>query len=133
MSAARTWGRYEGSCIHLLPHPEVEEEFGSDTIGLGVGRLEAHYFSNRGFFSDDQLIRNVDRIRHLPAIIIHGRYDMLCPPLSAWRLHKAWPEANFHMIPDAGHGAFEPSITSALVNATDQFKLAATGTAAPTH
>mgnify|MGYP003618468454 FL=1 len=120
--AARTWSRYEGSCLHLLPHPEVADEFGSDAISLGVGRLEAHYFRNQAFLSDDQLIRGVERIRHLPAVIIQGRYDVVCPPQSAWRLHQAWPQARFEVIEDAGHAAFEPGIASALVAATEQFK-----------
>ncbi len=122
LQAARTWSRYEGSCLHLLPHPEVADEFGSDAVALGVGRLEAHYFRHDAFLTDDQLIRNVDRIRHLPAIIIQGRYDAVCPPRSAWRLHQAWPEASLRMIEDAGHAAFEPGIASALVVATEQFK-----------
>ena len=120
--AARTWSRYEGSCLHLLPHPEVADEFGSDAISLGVGRLEAHYFRHQAFLNDDQLIRGVDRIRHLPAVIIQGRYDVVCPPQSAWRLHQAWPQARFEVIEDAGHAAFEPGIASALVAATEQFK-----------
>jgi proline iminopeptidase len=87
-----------------------------------VGRLEAHYFRNKGFFSDDQLIRNVDRIRHLPATIVQGRYDVVCPAVSAWRLHQAWPEAILQIIDDAGHAGFEPGIASALVAATERFK-----------
>ena len=122
VAAARAWGRYEGRTIHLLPDPAVEESFGSEAVALGVGRLEAHYFSHQAFFTEDQLIRNVDRIRHLPAVIVQGRYDVICPMLSAWRLHQAWPEASFHIIPDAGHGAFEPGIASALVRATEQFQ-----------
>lgn len=122
LEAARAWSRYEGSCLHLLPQPEVADAFGADAVALGVGRLEAHYFRNEGFLSDDQLVRNVDRIRHLPATIIQGRYDVVCPPLSAWRLHQAWPQASFHMIEGAGHAALEPGIASALVAATEQFK-----------
>ena len=122
VAAARAWGRYEGRTIHLLPDPAVEEEFGSEAVALGVGRLEAYYFSHGAFLSEDQLIRNVDRIRHLPCTIIQGRYDVICPPLSAWRLHQAWPEASFQIIQDAGHGAFEPGITAALLRATEQFK-----------
>lgn len=122
LQAARTWSRYEGSCLHLLPHPEVADQFGSDAVALGVGRLEAHYFRNDAFLSDDQLIRNVGRIQHLPAIIIQGRYDVVCPALSAWRLHQAWPEATFEMIEDAGHAAFEPGIAKALVAATEKFR-----------
>lgn len=122
LRAARAWSRYEGSCLHLLPHPEVAEQFGSDPVALGVGRLEAHYFLHDSFLTDDQLIRNVGRIAHLPGVIIQGRYDVVCPALSAWRLHQAWPRAGFQMIEDAGHAAFEPGITRALVAATEQFK-----------
>ena len=122
-TAARNWSRYEGSCLHLLPQPEVADHFGSEDVGLGLGRLEAHYFVHDSFLSEDQLIRNVGKIQHLPAVIVQGRYDVVCPPLSAYRLHQAWPEAAFHMIPDAGHSAFEPGISRALVAATDQFKI----------
>ena len=122
LQAARTWGRYEGSCLHLLPHPEVADQFGSDAVALGVGRLEAHYFRNDAFLSDDQLIRHVGRIQHLPAVIIQGRYDVVCPALSAWRLHQAWPQASFQMVEDAGHAAFEPGIARALVAATEKFR-----------
>ena len=94
----------------------------SDTLDLGVGRLESHYMANLGFFSDDQLIRNVSRIAHLPAVIVQGRYDVICPPVSAWRLHQAWPGSVLNMIPDAGHGAMEKGISRALVAATEQFK-----------
>ena len=122
LQAARNWSRYEGRCLHLLPQPETAEAQDSETVALGVGRLEAHYFRHAAYLTDDQLIRNVDRIRHLPAVIIQGRYDVVCPPLSAWRLHRAWPEARFQIIEGAGHSAFEPGIASALVAATEQFK-----------
>lgn len=123
LAAARTWSRYEGSCLHLLPHPEVADAFGSDAIALGVGRLEAHYMRNAAFLDEGQLIRDVGRIRHLPATIIQGRYDVVCPPRSAYALHQAWPEASLKIVDDAGHAAFEPGIASALVAATEQFKL----------
>jgi proline iminopeptidase len=122
LQAARDWSRYEGSCLHLLPHPQEAEAFGADAVALGVGRLEAHYFCHQGFFSEDQLLRGVDRIRHLPTVIIQGRYDVICPPQTAWRLHQAWPEANLQMVEDAGHAALEPGIAAALVAATDRFK-----------
>lgn len=121
--AAQRWSRYEGSCLHLLPHPEVTDSFESVPVALGVGRLEAHYFQNLAFLSDDQLIRNVHKIKHLPAVIVQGRYDVVCPPLSAYRLHQAWPEAQFHMIEDAGHSAFEVGISNSLVQATEDFSL----------
>lgn len=122
LQAARSWSRYEGSCLHLLPRPDVADAFGADAVALGLGRLEAHYFRHDAFLSEQQLIRNVDRIRHLPAVIIQGRYDVVCPPRAAWALHQAWPEASFQMIEDAGHAAFEPGIASALVAATDKLK-----------
>jgi proline iminopeptidase len=117
--AARAWSRFEGRRVFLLPQPE---EPSSDTLDLGVGRLESHYMANLGFFTDDQLVREVGRISDLPAVIVQGRYDVICPPLSAWRLQKAWPGAKLHMIPDAGHGALEHGIATALVEATEQFR-----------
>jgi proline iminopeptidase len=119
--AAQNWSRYEGSCLHLLPHPEVADSFESIPVALGVGRLEAHYFKNLAFLTNDQLIKNVHKIQHLPAVIVQGRYDVVCPPLSAFRLHSAWPSAKFHMIEDAGHSAFELGITNALIQATEDF------------
>ena len=118
--AVRAWSRFEGRRVFLLPQPE---EPPCDTLDLGVGRLESHYMVNLGFFEDDQLIRDMGRIAHLPALIVQGRYDVICPPLSAHRLHQAWPGAVLQMIPDAGHGAMEKGISRALVAATEQFKL----------
>jgi proline iminopeptidase len=117
--AARAWSRFEGRRVFLLPQ---EEESSSDTLDLGVGRLEAHYMANGAFLEDDQLIRNMDRIAHLPAVIVQGRYDVICPPLAAYRLQQAWPGSRMRMIPDAGHGALETGIARALVGATEQFK-----------
>ncbi|OWW23024.1 proline iminopeptidase [Noviherbaspirillum denitrificans] len=120
--AARRWSRYEGRCLFLRPDPEAIADFSSDKISIGVGRLEAHYFVNKGFFSEDQLIRNMDRICHLPAVIVQGRYDVVCPPLSAFRLHAAWPGSVMKVIDDAGHSGYEPGIAEALVAATDKFR-----------
>lgn len=120
--AARSWSRYEGSCVFLEPDPQAIDDFTSDTISLGIGRLEAHYFLHQGFFTEDQLVREVGRIRHLPAVIVQGRYDVVCPPASAHRLKAAWPEATLHMIANAGHAAMEPGTAAALVAATEQFK-----------
>ncbi|HEY8025423.1 MAG TPA: prolyl aminopeptidase [Burkholderiaceae bacterium] len=122
LPAARAWARYEGSCLYLLPHAAALADFTADTVALGIGRLEAHYMLNGGFFEDDQLIHNLTRIRHLPAVIVQGRYDVICPPGTADRLHRAWPESRFHIIPDAGHAAMEVGIAKALVAATDQFR-----------
>jgi proline iminopeptidase len=117
--AARAWSRFEGRRVFLLPQ---EEESSSDTLDLGVGRLESHYMANAAFLEDDQLIRDLGRIAHLPAVIVQGRYDVICPPLSAHRLQRAWPGAVMRMVPDAGHGALETGIARALVTATEQFK-----------
>ena len=116
--AARAWSRFEGRRVYLMPQPE---DAPNDALDLGVGRLESHYMANLGFFEEDQLIRNMDRIAHLPAVIVQGRYDAICPPLSAYRLQQAWPGAQLDMIPDAGHGALEHGIASALVRATERF------------
>jgi proline iminopeptidase len=117
--AARAWSRFEGRRVFLMPQPE---EAASDTLDLGVGRLELHYMAHRGFFDDEQLLRGVDRIAHLPAVIVQGRYDVICPPVSAYRLHKAWAGSVLKVVPDAGHAALEAGIAAALVNATEQFK-----------
>jgi len=122
MEAARNWSRYEGSCLFLKPQAEAIASFESDEVSLGIGRLEAHYMLHGAFMEDDALIRNIAKIRHLPAVIVQGRYDVICPPVSAYRLHQAWPEAAYHVIGDAGHAAMEPGIASALVQATEDFK-----------
>jgi proline iminopeptidase len=117
--AVRSWSRFEGRRVHLLPQPEEASDDGFD---LALGRLEAHYMVNRAFLDEDQLIAQIARIQHLPAVIVQGRYDMICPPLSAQRLHQAWPGSRLQMVDDAGHGALETGIAQALVAATEQFK-----------
>jgi proline iminopeptidase len=117
--AARAWSRFEGRRVFLLPQPN---ETASDTLDLGVGRLESHYMAQLGFLEEGQLLRDLGRIAHLPAVIVQGRYDVICPPVSAYRLHQAWPGSQLRMIADAGHGALEPGIAAALVAATEQFK-----------
>lgn len=122
LQAARSWSRYEGSCLHLLPDPQSEHEFDAPEIALGVGRLEAHYFRNAGFLAPDQLVRNISVLHHLPAVIVQGRYDVICPPATAWHLQQAWPQARLEIVEDAGHSAFEPGIEAALLAATNQFR-----------
>ncbi|MFD2365174.1 prolyl aminopeptidase [Pseudoduganella sp. GCM10020061] len=117
--AARAWSRFEGRRVFLLPHGE---EAPSDTLDLGVGRLESHYMANLGFFEEDQLMKHVGRIAHLPCVIVQGRYDVICPPVSAYRLHQAWPGSTLRIVPDGGHGALEHGIARELVAATEQFK-----------
>ena len=122
MAAARTWSMYEGSCSSLLPSPELIATSAEDTHALGLARIEAHYFRANRFTPEDKLLRNVHRIRHLPGTIIQGRYDIVCPIATADELRRAWPEADYRVVPDAGHSAMEPGIRAALVQATERFK-----------
>ncbi len=122
MPAARKWSVYEGTCCTLLPSPETVESFAQDTVALGIARMEAHYFINDIFLPEDSLLKNVGKIRHIPAAIVQGRYDLVCPIETADELHRAWPEAEYTVVPDAGHSAMEPGIRSALVEATDKFR-----------
>lgn len=122
MPAARAWGTYEGSCSTLMPSPETVAYFAGDVVALGLARIEAHYFKHDIFLPENSLLANVDRIRNIPGVIIQGRYDAVCPIVSADDLHRAWPEAGYHIIPDAGHSAWEPGICAALVRACEKFK-----------
>ncbi len=122
LEAARAWATWEGATSSLWPNPERATQFGSPEFALAFARIEAHYFVNRGFFeSEDQLLRGVDLIRSIPAVLVQGRYDVVCPPQTAWELHDRWPEAELRMVGDAGHSAYEPGTTSELVAATDRF------------
>ena len=123
MKAAREWSVWEGSALRLLPDQKLIDEFSEPDKAIALARIECHYFVNNCFFeTDNYLIENVDRIRHIPTVIVHGRYDVVCPFMSAWDLHRAWPEAELHVIPDAGHAATEPGIADALIRATDGFR-----------
>jgi proline iminopeptidase len=107
----------------LIPDEDYISTFAGDEFSLAFARIECHYFVNGGFFmQDDQLIAGVGKIRHIPTVIVQGRYDLVCPYVTAWDLHRAWPEAQFVSIPDAGHSAYEPGIQSALLDATDRFR-----------
>ena len=122
LAAAKAWSVWEGTTVSLLPSPERVESFGGDAFAIAFARIECHYFINRGFFErDDQLIANVDKIRNIPAVIVQGRYDVCTPMKTAWELHKAWPEAEFVVVQDAGHAASEPGIIHHLVEATNKF------------
>ena len=122
MPAARIWSTYEGACSTLLPSAETVAAFGSDVMALGLARMEAHYFINDIFLPENSLLANVGRIRKVPAVIVQGRYDMVCPLVSADDLHQAWPEAEYMVVQDAGHSALEPSIRSRLIDAMERFK-----------
>lgn len=122
LPAARAWSAYEGACSTLLPSPETVAAFSGDALAYALARIETHYFVNDLFMAENALINEIDKIRHLPGIIVQGRYDMVCPIGTADALHKAWPEADYVVIPDAGHSAMEPGIRAALVRATERLK-----------
>ncbi|MBC8791495.1 MAG: prolyl aminopeptidase [Tagaea sp. CACIAM 22H2] len=122
LAAARAWSAYEGSCSTLLPSPETVQAFSEDRMALGLARIEAHYFRNNLFMAENALIDGVARIRHIPGTIVQGRYDMVCPIVSADLLAKAWPEARYHIVADAGHSAMEPGIRAQLVAAMERAK-----------
>jgi proline iminopeptidase len=122
LEAARRWARWEGSVISLLPDPSRVDAFGADEYAIAFARIECHYFQNRGFLdSDDQLLRNVERIRHIPGVIVHGRYDICTPFINAWQLKKLWPEADLKIVEDSGHAVTEPGIVHELIEATKRF------------
>jgi len=122
--AARAWSVWEGTTSRLIPDPKSQSRFADAEFADAFARIECHYFINRGFLEpDDQLLQNCDRIRHLPTVIVQGRYDVVCPMTSAWDLHKALPDAELVVVPDAGHSMMEPGICSALIEASDRFAL----------
>lgn len=122
MPAARTWGAYEGSCSTLLPSPETVNYFSGDIVALGMARMEAHYFSHDIFLPENALLNNVSKLHHIPATIVQGRYDAVCPIISADDLHHAWPQAEYIVIEDAGHSVWEPGIQKALIKTAEKFK-----------
>lgn len=123
VNAARAWSIWEAATSYLHINEDNVNKWGEEDFAISVARIECHYFVNRGFLeTEDQLLRNVARIRHIPAVIVQGRYDVVCPMQTAWALHRAWPEAAFHISPDSGHSAFEAGNTHALVSATDRFR-----------
>jgi proline iminopeptidase len=120
--AARAWSIWEASTSKLIPDSALIERFGTEEFADAFARIECHYFMNRGFFnSENQLLQNIDRIRHIPTVIVQGRYDLVCPMFTAWELHKTFPEAEFIVVPDAGHSITEIGIRSALIHAGDRF------------
>lgn len=122
MAAARAWARYENACSTLLPTRTPPDGGAFDAYALALARIEAHYFINNMFLEPGQLMDAMDRIAHLPAILVQGQYDVICPPHTAQRLHDAWPGSRLEMISDAGHSAMEPSIRRALSAAADTFR-----------
>jgi proline iminopeptidase len=122
LAAAKAWSTWEGATSYLRQNPDYLTTTGSDKFALAFARIECHYFVNGGFFEcDDQLLRDVHKIKHIPAVIVQGRYDVVCPMRSAWDLHRAWPQADLRIVPDAGHSAFEAGNVHELIQATDRF------------
>jgi proline iminopeptidase len=122
LRAARAWSVWEASTSKLIPDAGLQARFGESHFAAAFARIECHYFVNKGFLErEDQLLTGCDRIRHLPTVIVQGRYDVVCPMVTAWELHQALPEADFVLVPDAGHSMTEPGIRTALLEASDRF------------
>lgn len=121
LTAARAWSLWEGRAATLQLRKSVTDFFGSAHTALSLARIEAHYFVNESFLAHDQILRDAHRLADIPGVIVHGRYDIVCPVESAWALHRAWPNARLHIAATAGHSASEPEITQALVAATQEF------------
>ena len=123
LAAAKAWSIWEGSTSTLFHDAGMVARTGADDFAIAFARIECHYFINKGFFKhDDQLLRDAKKIRHIPGVIVQGRYDVVCPAESAWALHRAWPEADLRIVPDAGHAAMEPGTLHELVSATDRMR-----------
>lgn len=122
LEAAKVWTKWEMATSRLFTPPELVQNLVTDDFAIKFARIECHYFTHGGFFeTDDWVLKNVNRIRNIPTFIVQGRYDVVCPAKTAWDLHRAFPEAEFMIVPDAGHSAREPGIARALVAATDRF------------
>ena len=122
IEAAKAWSTWEGSTVRLIQDKDFIGDFSDEKFAEAFARIECHYFMNNAWFdSDNHLIENVDKIRHIPAVIVHGRYDVICPVENAWELHQAWPESELHIIPDAGHSIFEEGIKDKILEYTEKF------------
>ena len=123
MAAAKSWSLWEGRASTLLPRASVVDHFANPHTALSLARIECHYFMHDSFLEPDQILNNAGRLQGLPGVIVHGRYDVVCPVEQAWELHNAWPDARLQIIPDAGHSATEPGIVDALMTAISQFAM----------
>ena len=121
LEAAKAWSLWEGETITLLPSADLSSVHGEDHFAIAFARIENHYFHHDCWLEPQQLLRDAGRLSGIPGTIVHGRYDMPCPARHAWDLHKAWPEADFHLIEGAGHAYNEPGILDQLIRATDRF------------
>ncbi len=123
MAAAKAWSVWEGRCSTLDPNPDVVEHFADPHFALAMARIEAHYFTHKAFLEADEILDNCTRLQEIPTVIVHGRYDVVCPLQQAFALQQRMPHAELHIVRDAGHSAFEPGIIDNLIRATDQFAL----------
>jgi proline iminopeptidase len=122
LACARAWSVWESTCLSLLPNKERIAQAADDRFAYAFARIECHYFVNNGFFREDgQLLKDIGRVKDIPGAIIQGRYDVVTPMASAWALHKAWPNARFELVTEAGHTGTEPGLASSLINVTDAF------------
>ena len=121
LECAIAWSTWEGATITLLPNPDYAAHFGEDDYAIAFARIENHFFVHAGWLEEGQLLRDAHKLKDIPGVIVHGRYDMPCPAKYAWQLHKAWPKADFHLIEGAGHAFLEPGILDQLIRATDRF------------
>jgi proline iminopeptidase len=121
MAAAKAWSLWEGRTSTLKPSEAVVEHFGNPYTALSLARIECHYFTHDSFLGPDQILRDAERLKGIPGVIVHGRYDVVCPVENAWQLHQRWPGAELKIIPDAGHSASEPGTVDALIQATIDF------------
>ncbi|MHB9878396.1 prolyl aminopeptidase [Pacificimonas sp. ICDLI1SI03] len=121
LSAAKSWSVWEGKTITLLPDPTLADSFEDGHFALAFARIETHYFTNGGWLEENQLLRDAGRLADIPGVIVHGRYDMPCPASNAFKLHKAWPKSELHLIEGAGHAFNEPGILDRLIRATDMY------------
>ena len=121
LEAAKAWSIWEGETITLLPEPATSDPFADEDYAVAFARIENHYFVHAGWLEEGQLLRDAHKLKGIPGVIVHGRYDMPCPARYAWLLHKAWPDAEFHLIEGAGHAYSEPGILDRLIRSTDKF------------
>ena len=124
LEAAKAWSKWEAETVTLLPNPAVIEEHTADAFAVAIARIENHYMINKGWIEEGALIRDAALLRDIPAVIVQGRYDCCTPPVTAWDLHKAWPEAELEIVPDGGHLFNEPGVLDGLIRATDKFAAA---------
>ncbi len=127
MAAAKSWSLWEGQCATLRTSTDVINKFTDPHLAVSLARIETHYFMNKAFIEPNQIVNNAEKLEGIPGIIIHGRYDMVCPLDNAFQLYNAWPDSELQIIRDAGHSSHEPSIIDALIKATNAMALLING------